>query len=51
MQTTIETFDQQTKTLYERQICFMAAMINSYGRLDDEELDKVIEKVKGDLRL
>lgn len=51
MQTTIETFDQQSKTLYERQIRFMAATIANYARLEDEALDKIIEEVKGDLRL
>ena len=51
METTIETFDQQSKLLYERQVRYSAAAIAKYIRMDDDELEQEINEAKGALRL
>lgn len=51
METMNETFDQQSKVLWERQQRFLAGEIELCRRMDKEGLEQYIEKAKEDLRL
>lgn len=51
MQTTIETFDQQQKQLYQRQIRFMSACIATCDRMSPEELAQELQESVRGLRL
>ena len=51
METMNETFDQQQKQLYKRQIRFMAANISKCDRMSNEELETELERASVELRM
>ena len=51
METMNETFDQQQKQLYQRQVRFMSANISKCDRMSNEELEIELERASMELRI
>lgn len=51
MQTVSETFDQQSKELWERQNRYFALIVAKYQRLSEDELEREIAQARKELRL
>ena len=51
MQTVNETFDQQSKELWERQQRYLALSLAKFQRLNEGELEQEIARVRKELRL
>lgn len=51
MQTINETFDQQSKNLWERQQRYLALSVAKYERLSEDELEQEFEQARKELNL